>query len=174
LERWSHESIDMQEDVYMLSDLEKKIIASLQEDLPIDPRPYRMIAKQIGVSEERVLQELRSLCDRGIIRRFGATLRHQKSGFAANAMGAWIVDESLIDAVGEQMAAFPEVSHCYRRNPTNGWPYNLYTMIHASDETSCLNTARRMSESTGITRFALLFSQKELKKTSMVYFPTDD
>ena len=158
----------------MLSDLEKKIIASLQEDLPIDSRPYRTIARNIGVSEERILQDLRSLCDRGIIRRFGATLRHQKSGFAANAMGAWIVDESLIDIVGEQMASFPEVSHCYRRNPTNGWPYNLYTMIHAADEGSCLDTARRMSESSGITRFKLLFSRKELKKTSMVYFPTDD
>ena len=158
----------------MLSDIEKKIIASLQEDLPIDPRPYRTIARNIGVSEERVLQELHSLCDRGIIRRFGATLRHQKSGFSANAMGAWIVAESVIDAVGEQMAAFPQVSHCYRRNPTDGWPYNLYTMIHTSDEDACLDTARRMSESTGITRFALLFSRKELKKTSMVYFPTDE
>lgn len=158
----------------MLSDLEKKIVASLQEDLPIDPRPYRVIAGNIGVPEERILEELRSLCDRGIIRRFGATLRHQKSGFAANAMGAWIVDEALIDTVGEQLAAFPEVSHCYRRNPTDGWPYNLYTMIHASDEDSCLDTARRMSAATGITRFELLFSRKELKKTSMVYFPTDE
>ncbi|CAB5079209.1 Siroheme decarboxylase AhbB, alternate heme biosynthesis pathway [Olavius algarvensis associated proteobacterium Delta 3] len=158
----------------MLNDLEKKIIASLQEDLPIDSRPYRLIARDIGVPEERILEVLRSLCDRGIIRRFGATLRHQKSGFAANAMGAWIVDESLIDAVGEQMAAFPEVSHCYRRNPTDGWPYNLYTMIHAGDEDSCVDTARRMSEATGVTDFELLFSREELKKTSMVYFPTDD
>ena len=158
----------------MLSELEKKIVASIQEDLPLESRPYRRIAENIGITEERLLEELRSLCDRGIIRRFGATLRHQKSGFDANAMGAWIVDESQIDAVGEQMASFPEVSHCYRRNPADGWPYNLYTMIHAKDETSCRDTARRMSEATGITRFALLFSKRELKKTSMVYFPTDE
>ena len=154
----------------MLSDLEKKIIASLQEDLPIDSRPYRTIARNIGVSEERILQELRSLCDRGIIRRFGATLRHQKSGFAANAMGAWQVDEDRIDDVGSMMAAFEEVSHCYRRNPAKDWPYNLYTMIHAKTVEDCLKTAEAMSALTSVKNYTLLFSREELKKTSMIYF----
>ena len=111
------------------------------------------------------------LQDRGVIRRFGATLRHQKSGFEANAMTAWIVDEKRIEEVGQIMASHKEVSHCYRRNPTNSWPYNLYTMIHGLDEASCIATAKRMSEKTGVTKFKLLFSRKELKKTSMKYYP---
>ena len=158
----------------MLTNLEKKIIGSIQEDIAVTTRPYLEIADKLGVSEKTLLETLQSLYDRGIIRRYGATLRHTKTGFTANAMAAWQVDEDRIDEVGDKMASFREVSHCYRRNPTDRWPYNLYTMIHASDEDACRQTAQNMSEATSVENYTLLFSRKELKKTSMVYFPTDE
>ena len=101
-----------------------------------------------------------------------ATLRHQNSGFTANAMAAWQVPEARVESAGAIMAAFPQVSHCYGRKPTGRWPYTLYTMIHAADEASCRETARQMARATGIDRYVLLFSLKELKKTSMEYFQT--
>lgn len=158
----------------MLTDLEKKIIASIQEDMPVTERPYLEISEKLGISEAELLKKLQSLCDRGIIRRFGATLRHQRTGFTANAMGAWQVDEARIEEVGDKMASFKQVSHCYRRNPTETWPYNLYTMIHANDEESCRQIAARMSRAANVEKYELLFSRKELKKTSMVYFPSDE
>ena len=154
----------------MLTELEKKIIASIQEDIPIISRPYHEISKKLKISEETLLKTLKNLCDRGVIRRFGATIRHQKSGFAANAMVAWIVDEKRVEKVGEKMSSFKEVSHCYRRNPTDEWPYNLYTMVHANNEDACREIARTMSSETRVENYKLLFSQRELKKTSMKYF----
>jgi DNA-binding Lrp family transcriptional regulator len=154
----------------MLTDLEKQVIASVQGDLPVSSHPYSEIAARLGVSEDLVLQTLKDLCDRGVIRRFGVTIRHQRSGFKANAMVAWCVDEERIEEVGEFFAAFTEVSHCYRRNPADNWPYNLYTMVHANDEAACRSIARKMSEKTLVTDYTLLFSRKELKKTSMAYF----
>jgi len=156
----------------MLTKLEKKIIASIQEDITVTARPYLAIAEKLGVSENLLLETLQRLCDRGIIRRYGATLRHQKTGFTANAMAAWQVDEDRIDQVGSKMASFREVSHCYRRNPTDRWPYNLYTMIHAGDEDACRQTARNMSAAASVDTYTLLFSRRELKKTSMIYFPS--
>jgi DNA-binding Lrp family transcriptional regulator len=158
----------------MLTDLEKRIIASIQEDMAITARPYLKISEKLGISEETLLETLRKLSERGIIRRFGATLRHQKTGFTANAMAAWQVDEDRVEAVGSKMASFKQVSHCYRRNPTDRWPYNLYTMIHANDKESCREVARRISRETKVDDYALLFSRKELKKTSMVYFSSDE
>jgi DNA-binding Lrp family transcriptional regulator len=158
----------------MLTDLEKKIIASIQEDLPITARPFLDIARRLGISEEALLEVLRRLSARGVIRRFGATLRHQRTGYRANAMAAWQVEEERIDAVGRIMAEFRQVSHCYRRNPTPAWPYNLYTMIHAEDDAACRETARQMAAAAGVAVYSLLFSREELKKTSMVYFATDD
>jgi DNA-binding Lrp family transcriptional regulator len=158
----------------MPTDLEKKIIAAIQEDMAITERPYLEISEKLGISEDTLLETLQSLCERGIIRRYGATLRHQKTGFTANAMAAWQVAENRVEAVGNRLASFKQVSHCYRRNPTEGWPFNLYTMIHASDEESCRQTARNMSQEAGVENYSLLFSRQELKKTSMVYFPSDE
>ncbi len=154
----------------MLTELEKKVIASVQGDLPLSPQPYNEIASQLGVSVQQVLETLQSLCDRGVIRRFGATLRHQKSGFTANAMVAWNVPAERVDTVGEIFAEFAEVSHCYHRNPAEDWPYNLYTMIHANDEDACRAIASKMSAKAQVAEYTLLFSRKELKKTSMQYF----
>jgi siroheme decarboxylase len=158
----------------MLSDIEKKVIASIQQDMPVEQRPYAHIAQRIGLSEDTLLVILRRLCQRGVIRRFGATLRHQRTGYLANAMAAWKVAEDRIDDVGRIMASFRQVSHCYRRNPTPQWPYNLYTMIHADDETACREIARALAQAAAVDDYALLFSRRELKKTSMVYFATDD
>ncbi|MGD8369789.1 MAG: Lrp/AsnC family transcriptional regulator [Desulfobacterales bacterium] len=157
-----------------LTDLQRKIVASVQQNIAVESRPYRRIAAALNIPEEQLLSELQALCDRGVIRRFGATLRHQKSGYGANAMAAWQVGESRIQEVGNIMASFKAVSHCYRRNPTDLWPYNLYTMIHAADRESCRQTAESMAEAAGIDRYTLLFSVRELKKTSMEYFPADD
>jgi len=158
----------------MLTELEKKIIASIQQDMAVTGRPYLKIAQDLGISESELLENLKGLCDRGVIRRFGATLRHQRTGFTANAMVAWKVEEDRVEAVGQKMASFQQVSHCYRRNPTHEWPYNLYTMVHASDERACHETARKMSAATAVKEYTLLFSREELKKTSMVYFPSDE
>ena len=155
----------------MLTDLEKKVIAAIQGDIPIVPRPYQVLAEAIGIPESTLLETLQDLTDRGVIRRFGATLRHQKSGFQANAMTAWQVAEDRIEEVGRIMASFRAVSHCYRRDPVEDWPYNLYTMIHGKSEEDCRRTARKMAEKSGVNTYQLLFSRRELKKISMTYFP---
>ena len=155
----------------VLTDLEKKVIASIQGDIPIVSHPYRVLADNIGISEETFIEILQHLTDLGVIRRFGATLRHQKSGYQANAMTAWQVEEHRIEEVGQIMASFRAVSHCYRRDPADGWPYNLYTMIHGKSEADCREIARKMSEKAGVQTYQLLFSRQELKKISMTYFP---
>lgn len=154
----------------MITDLEKKVIALLQTDIPVVQRPFRQMAETIGITEEQFLEVLTSLNRRGIIRRFGATLKHQKSGFKANAMVAWNVDEVRVEQVGTAMAGFDEITHCYRRDPAPGWPYNLYTMVHAGTEAECLSLVEKIAATVGETDYTLLFSRKELKKTSMKYF----
>jgi len=157
----------------MLTEMEKKVIAAIQGDIPICERPYQALAERIGLSEETLLDTLADLRRRDLVRRFGATLRHQKSGYAANAMGAWQVDEARVEEVGRIMSACRQISHCYRRNPTGDWPYNLYTMIHAESEAACWTIARGLAREAGVEHFTLLFSRRELKKTSMTYFPPD-
>ncbi len=154
----------------MLTELERAVIRYVQDSLEITPRPFLGVAQSAGVSEQEVVDCLRDLIDRGIIRRFGITLRHQLSGVDANAMGAWKVEAGDVERVGEIMASFREVTHCYERRVQRDWKYNVFTMIHGATPKDCHEVARTISEKTGITDYQLLFSERELKKTSMRYF----
>lgn len=154
----------------MVDELDKKVIGLIQGDLPLAPRPFAAMAEKIGISEDEFVERVRSLKKRGVIRRFGATLRHQEAGFSSNAMIAWLVPEHNVDEVGETMAEFREVTHCYQRRPQKDWKYNLYTMIHGDNRYECFRIAQRISRETGIEDYILLFSEKEFKKTSMQYF----
>jgi len=154
----------------MIDERDKKVISVIQGDIPLDPRPFRVAAEKVGMGEEEFIDRVRRLKKQGIIRRFGATLRHQEAGFSSNAMVAWKVPEDKIGEVGPRMAGFREVTHCYHRRPQGQWPYNVYTMIHGATREQCHKIARRISETTGIRDYVLLFSEKEFKKTSMEYF----
>jgi DNA-binding Lrp family transcriptional regulator len=158
----------------MLTDLEQKVILALQRDLEVTPRPFREVAEQLEVPEEELLAAIRSLMDQGYIRRFGATLRHQKSGYAANVLVVWRIPENDLTAIGKKLAAYREVSHCYARTPAPTWPYNLYTMIHGKTHEDCTRTASRMAADTGVADYQMLFSETELKKTTMRYFKEED
>ncbi|MEW5734547.1 MAG: Lrp/AsnC family transcriptional regulator [Thermodesulfobacteriota bacterium] len=158
----------------MLTDLEKRLIGKIQGDMPIVPEPYEQMGQELGVSGRTVVEILQKLSRSGVMRRFGATLRHQASGYSANAMVAWKVCDERLEEVGALFSDSPGVSHCYHRPPKGAWPYNLYTMVHARSVEEVHSMAKAMSEASGIGEYSVLFSRKELKKTSMEYFPTDE
>lgn len=150
---------------------ERQVLRMVQGTLPDSATPYADIARAAGVTEDEVLALLRRLKKGGQIRRFGATLRHQQAGYGFNAMVVWYVEDGVDeDAAGRIMAAQPEISHCYLRRNCLDWPYSLYTMIHGRTQDECLEVVRRIQELTGVTQYDILFSDKELKKTSMEYF----
>ena len=154
----------------MIDEIDRAIIRHIQGDIPLEPRPFAAIANEIGIPEAELMGRIHKLKQDGIIRRFGATLRHQIAGFMANAMVAWAVPEDRIDEIGEVLSSFKEVTHCYQRIPQQGWHFNLYTMIHADTRERCYEIAKKMAGLVGIDDYLLLFSEKEYKKTSMRYF----
>jgi DNA-binding Lrp family transcriptional regulator len=156
--------------IYVLDDLERKIIHHLQGDLPLTARPFAVLAGEIGISEEELLERIKLQKERGILRRFGVTLDHRLAGFKANAMVAWYVAEDKIEEIGPLMASFKEVSHCYQRRVEGKWRYNLFTMVHGKSKKDCQGIARRIAENTGIKDYVLLLTLMEYKKTSPKYF----
>jgi len=150
---------------------EQDILRLVQGTLPDSPTPFASIARKLEVSEENVLALLRELKDQGIIRRFGATLRHQEAGYDCNVMVAWHVPpDRNMEEVSRIMCSRSEITHCYQRRNCPEWPFNLYTMVHGRSEEDCRQVVSGLQEQTGLQRFELLFSHQELKKTSMQYF----
>lgn len=153
-----------------LTELDRRIVRALQDDIPLVQEPYLVIARSLGISQEELLARMILMKEAGILRRFGATLRHQRVGYVANAMSAWVAPEEKIEELGETLASYPQVTHCYERETRGGLPYNVYAMIHGRSKEDCIMVAQEVSCRTGITEYVLLFSSRENKKSSMQYF----
>ena len=120
---------------------------------------------------DKFLSHCQTLLQRGIMRRFSASINHSKLGFTANAMACWNMPSDIIEAAGEKIARFPEVSHCYVRQTSPLWPYNLFAMMHATSRKTCQAIADRVRSETGLSKYnlVLLFSTREIKKTRVRY-----
>lgn len=162
-----------------LSREEKALARLLQADLHVIERPFLELTKTLtecgyDVDEAWVLERTREWVDMRVIRRFGAAIRHHRTGFSANAMGVWHASEERVEEVGRIMASFPEASHVYQRPSAPTWPANLYTMIHGRSREDVEAVADRIREATGLEAPRLLYSVREFKKTSMKYFAEGD
>lgn len=136
-----------------------------------------LIGAEIGrpLGEPAVLERLRAWRDQGVIRRFGAMVRHRSLGYAFNGMAVWDIADERADEAGRLFARERRVSHCYKRPRAPKWNGNLYTMVHAQSQ-------QQLDQAVGSLRASLaeagvpapeplvLVSTKECKKTSMRYF----
>ncbi|MCZ7384022.1 MAG: AsnC family transcriptional regulator [Candidatus Methanoperedens sp.] len=150
-----------------MDEIDKKLLKSTQDGIPIVSEPFKQIAKELALPEEEVLRRLDNLLKDGVIRRFGASIGHRAIGITANAMCTWNVPEEKVETVGAIMAGFPEVTHCYERPRFPDWRFNLFTMIHAYSRDECEKIAREISIATGIKDYSILFSEREFKKTGV-------
>ncbi len=148
-----------------LDETDRQILRRMQDDVPLVTRPFLAVAKELGMTEDEVLTRVQKMIDSGIVRRFSASLKHRKLGITANPLCAWKVQPSRVVDVGEKMASFDEVTHCYERPIVPGkWEYNVFTMIHGYDREECEKTAEKISKAVGISDYRLLYSTKEFKK----------
>jgi len=153
-----------------LTELDRRVINTVQQDLPVEPEPFSGMAAEAGLETAEFLAMTEALKSRGFIRRYGANINHRKAGYAANAMACWRAPEEILDRIGRILAARREVSHCYSRRSDPRWPYNLYAMIHASSHEECCAVADRVTADSQIGEAKLLFSSREIKKARNRYY----
>lgn len=107
--------------------LDQVLLDDFQRDLPLVPRPFDVIARQIGISEQEVIARLARLQAAGSIARVGGTVRPNAVG--ASTLAALSVPEDRIDATAALVAHEPGVNHAYLRE--HRW--NLWSVATASD-----------------------------------------
>lgn len=152
-----------------LSEREKAVIKLLIEGLEFCENPFDKISKKLGLSEDEVIETIKNLREKGVILRFGITLRHNLAGIEGNAMVAWKVDKEREDFIGEELSKLPYVSHCYVRKTYEDWPYNLYTMIHGKTREEVLERIKEISEKFDLREYQVLFTIKEIARKHANY-----
>ena len=154
-------------------EFDKAVIRALQGDMPVIAEPYAPAAAELGIPQERLLDHLRGMRERRLLRRVAAILFHRRAGFSANGMGVWKVPDEQVLEIGARMAAFRGISHCYQRPTYADWPYSVFTMAHGRSKEECDAILDSIAEATGISERSTLYSSTEFKKIRLLYFTED-
>jgi DNA-binding Lrp family transcriptional regulator len=154
-----------------LSAEERAVLREAARGIPEGEHPWAEIAKRACVSENECLEIMRALVSKGVVRRVAAVVHDRDLGYAGNAMVAWRVPEERIELAGAAAAARPEVSHAYSRETRDGWPFNLYTMIHGRTREATLAVVEELGAAIQVSSDdrRVLSSLRELTKRQPDY-----
>jgi DNA-binding Lrp family transcriptional regulator len=157
-----------------LSARDRRLIAAVQDGLPLVERPYAAIGARLGVGEAAVIAGLRRLIADGVIRRLGVVVRHRELGYGANAMAVWDVPDARVQEAGRTLAGLSFVTLCYRRpRRLPVWPYNLFCMIHGRERGAVAALVEQATTAAGLENMprAVLFSRRCFKQRGARYAP---
>jgi DNA-binding Lrp family transcriptional regulator len=115
-----------------LDRLDRMLLNLIQDDFPVDPRPYRVLADRLEAAgggrldEGRVLARVDSLRGRGHLRRLGAIVNSGPLGYRSTLCAAKVPPD-ILDRTAAMINARPEVTHNYvREGDLNVW----FTFCH--------------------------------------------
>lgn len=153
-----------------LSDEEKELIRLLQEDLPLQPRPFEVLAREAGASPDELLAFARRLSAEHRLRRVAATVHAGKPSFSATAMGVWVAPAERAEELARTMVGIRGVSQCHLRPTYDDWPYNLFTVVHGRTVDECESVLSQLAEETGLEERQALFPVREFKRAHLTLF----
>jgi DNA-binding Lrp family transcriptional regulator len=128
-----------------IDDIDKKIINRIQAHFPIEPRPFRAIARDLDLDETQVIARVKQLKEEGIIRRIGGNFSPDKLGFHSTLCAA-SVPEDKMDIFTETVNSYPGVTHNYTRSHT----YNIWFTFIAQSVDIIKNNLEEISKTTGV------------------------
>jgi DNA-binding Lrp family transcriptional regulator len=155
---------------------EMPAVRALQRVCEISRRPFAAAAHSAGMGEGELLGRAKNLLERGILRRIGASLDHNRAGWTANSLVAFETSGSDDEAAMEAekvVSVLPWASHCYLRRIfdyelAGKWIYNLYIMIHATSWDELGRREDFIRDKFPYRNFISLRTAAEYKKTSFV------
>ncbi|MHA7774643.1 Lrp/AsnC family transcriptional regulator [Roseibium sp. M-1] len=136
-----------------LSELDRTLINRLQDDLPLVPHPFAPLAEELGLSEQDVVDRIRTLRDDGLLTRFGPFFDAEALG-GAFCLCAMAVPAERFEDVLTKVNAYPEVAHNYERDHR----LNMWFVLATESQAAIAATAAAIERDTGLT--VLLFPKE--------------
>ena len=146
------------EEQVLLDDVDRIVLNRIQSDFPITARPYAVLGKDLGLTEDQVLERVRGLRERGVIRRIGGNFSSHRLGYSSTLCAAR-VPEDKIDHFVRCVNEYDGVTHNYRRNhDLNVW----FTFIAPSME-EIEQSLREITQATGVDEIYNMPAERTFK-----------
>lgn len=127
-----------------LDDLDKKILQKIQYDFPLAERPFKILAQELGLLEEEIIERIKLLKEKGIIRRIGGVFSSKNLGYTS-LLCAIKVPEEEEDRLAAILNQYPGITHNYKRNHD----YNIWFTLISANEDEKTRIIREIEEKTG-------------------------
>ncbi|MCF8110257.1 MAG: AsnC family transcriptional regulator [Desulfobacteraceae bacterium] len=128
-----------------IDDIDKALLNRIQSDFPIDARPFAKIGDELGLSENEVIERIRRLKEKEIIRRIGGNFSPEKLGYVSTLCAGRVPPEKL-DYFTSIVNSYPGVTHNYLRNNS----FNVWFTFIAPTSEDIEKSLAEISEKTGI------------------------
>jgi DNA-binding Lrp family transcriptional regulator len=138
--------------------LDKEILNEIQWTFPLVQKPYSEIAKKFGISDDEMMQRLRTLKQAGIIRQLSAIFDTRRLGYKS-ALVAMAISPDKLEQVANQINRHPGVSHNYERNHE----YNLWFTLAVPPGSDLKSEIDKFSKLQGINKVRMLPTIKLFK-----------
>ncbi|MCT4584314.1 MAG: Lrp/AsnC family transcriptional regulator [Peptostreptococcaceae bacterium] len=153
----------------IIDKVDKEIINIMCKDLPVRKDLYDYIADELKIDTSDLINRLQKLNKEGVLKRISPIMYHYKTKYKYNVMTVWKIEDNCKEEFLKKLLSFDMISHVYEREVKEEFDYNMYAMIHSSNEEDIFKIVKKIKELKGIISYDLLFTKKELKKTSPDY-----
>jgi len=123
----------------------KKLINLIQDNFPIESRPYLKIAKELDITEEEVINIIKELKNENYIKRLGGIFNSKKLGYYST-LCAIKVPENRIFEVATVINNYYGVTHNYLRNHN----FNMWFTVIAPSKEEVYGFIKELKFRTGI------------------------
>lgn len=138
--------------------IDKKLLNLMQNEIPIDQRPFKILGDKLSITENEVLKRVSKLKNKGIIRRIGGIFNSRKIGYTSTLCAAK-VPEYKIEEVAAYINEYDEVTHNYIREDE----YNMWFTVITHSEESLNNILQEIKDKTKLNEIISLPSVKLFK-----------
>ena len=90
-----------------------EILRVIQDGVPITREPFKKAADKLGMTQEELVERVKTMNENGLIRRFSANINQRKLGITANAVVVWNIPEEKMEAAIPVFLERGEISHIY-------------------------------------------------------------
>lgn len=141
-----------------LTDIDKQILNSIQEDIPLVSEPFKALSQELGIEESEFIERIKKLKDEGIIRTFSAGLNYRSIGYKGSLIAARVTDEDL-ETLADKLVKLEEVTHCYLREGE----FNLYFVLICRDQERMEEILEGVANDIGKENILNLVTKKQFK-----------